>query len=64
MKALGRMVVACGAVALMAAPAWAQQGRGGRGFGGGAALLSNKSVQKELKATDDRRRSSIPSPAR
>jgi hypothetical protein len=37
----------------MAAPAWAQQGRGGRGFGGGADLLSNKSVQKELKATDE-----------
>jgi len=55
MKAFGRLVVACGAVALMVAPAVAQQGRGGRGFGagGGAALLSNKSVQKELKATDE-----------
>lgn len=53
MKTFGRMVLACGVVALMAAPALAQQGRGGRGFGGGAALLSNKGVQKELKATDE-----------
>ncbi len=53
MKTFGRMALACGVVALMAAPALAQQGRGGRGFGGGAALLSNKSVQKELKATDE-----------
>ncbi len=53
MRTFGRMVLAYGVVALMAAPALAQQGRGGRGFGGGAALLSNKSVQKELKATDE-----------
>jgi len=54
MKAFGRMALACGVVALMVVPASAQQGRGGRGFGGGgAALLSNKSVQKELKVTDE-----------
>ena len=54
MKTFGRMALACGVVALMAVPASAQQGRGGRGFGGGgAALLSNKSVQKELKVTDE-----------
>jgi len=55
MKTFGRMALACGVVALMVAPASAQQGRGGRGFGGGggAFLLSNKSVQKELKASDE-----------
>lgn len=54
MRAFSRIVLACGAVALIAAPASAQQGRGGRGFGGGGAnLLSNKSVQKELKVTDE-----------
>jgi len=54
MKAFGRMALACGVVALMVVPASAQQGRGGRGFGGGGAvLLSNKSVQKELKVTDE-----------
>jgi len=54
MKTFGRMALACGVVALLVVPASAQQGRGGRGFGGGgAALLSNKSVQKELKVTDE-----------
>jgi Spy/CpxP family protein refolding chaperone len=49
-------MLAFGALALMAAPAWAQgQGRGGFGMGGGggAMLLSNKSVQKELKVSDE-----------
>jgi Spy/CpxP family protein refolding chaperone len=54
MRTFGKMMLAFGAVALMAAPAWAQgQGRGGFGMGGGAMLLSNKSVQKELKVTDE-----------
>jgi Spy/CpxP family protein refolding chaperone len=40
-------------VALLAAPAMAQgQGRG-FGMGGGAMLLANKSVQQEIKATDE-----------
>ncbi len=54
MKTFGRMALACGMVALITVPASAQQGRGGWGFGGGgAALLSNKGVQKELKANDE-----------
>ena len=53
MRTFGKMVLAFGAVALMAAPAWAQ-GRGGMGMGGGGAmLLTNKSVQKELKVSDE-----------
>jgi len=56
MKTCGTMVLAFVVAALMAVPAWAQQGRGGGRFGGGgggAALLSNKGVQKELKVTDE-----------
>jgi Spy/CpxP family protein refolding chaperone len=55
MKTFGKMALAFGVVALMTVPASAQQGRGGRGFGfgGGAALLSNKSVHTELKVTDE-----------
>jgi Spy/CpxP family protein refolding chaperone len=53
MRAFGKMVLALGVVALMAAPARAQQGRGFGMFGGGAALLTNKGVQKELKVTDE-----------
>ncbi len=51
MRTLSKTVVALGLVALMAGPALAQQGRGGgRGFGGGIGmLLSNASVQQELK---------------
>jgi Spy/CpxP family protein refolding chaperone len=51
MRTFGKLTLAFGMVALMAAPAWAQ----GRGFGmgGGTMLLSNKGVQKEIKATDD-----------
>ncbi len=53
MRTFGKMILAFGAVALMAAPAWAQgQGRGGFGMGGGM-LLTNKGVQKELKVTDE-----------
>jgi Spy/CpxP family protein refolding chaperone len=54
MRTSGKLMLAFGALALMAAPAWAQQGRGGFGMmGGGAGLLTNKSVQKELKVTDE-----------
>jgi Spy/CpxP family protein refolding chaperone len=54
MKTFGKMILAFGAVALMAAPSWAQgQGRGFGMGGGGGALLSNKSVQQELKVTDE-----------
>jgi hypothetical protein len=53
MRTFGKLVLACGLVALMTAPAHAQ-GRGGFGMGGGgAALLSNKGVQKEIKATEE-----------
>jgi hypothetical protein len=53
MRTFGKLVVACGLVALMTAPAHAQ-GRGGFGmFGGGSALLSNKGVQKEIKASEE-----------
>jgi Spy/CpxP family protein refolding chaperone len=51
MRTMCKTIVALGVVAFLAAPAMAQQGRGGgRGFGGGAAfLLGNASVQQELK---------------
>src|SRR5271165_7485494 len=56
MRTLSKTIVALGLVALMAGPALAQQGRGGGGrggFGGGGGgigmLLSNASVQQELK---------------
>ena len=54
MRTLSKTIVALGLVAVMAGPALAQQGRGGgggRGFGGGniGMLLSNASVQQELK---------------
>jgi len=55
MRTLSKTIVALGLVALMTGPALAQQGRGGgggRGFGGGGnigMLLSNASVQQELK---------------
>jgi hypothetical protein len=54
MKSFGKILLAFGAVALMAAPSWAQgQGRGFGMGGGGAMLLSNKGVQQELKVTDE-----------
>jgi Spy/CpxP family protein refolding chaperone len=56
MKTFGKMVLACGMVALIAAPAMAQGGRGfggGMGGGSGAMLLSNKSVQGEIKASSE-----------
>jgi len=56
MRTFGKVVLAFGLVALSAAPALAQQGRGGFGMfgggGGGPMLLGNAGVQQELKATD------------
>jgi hypothetical protein len=53
MRTLSKTIVALGLVALMSGPVMAQQGRGGGrgGFGGGGIgmLLSNTSVQQELK---------------
>ena len=56
MRLFGKLALAFGIVALIAAPALAQQGRGGGGmFGGGGMLLTNKSVQTEIKATEDQK---------
>jgi len=57
MRVSGKMVLAMGVVALLTAPAMAQQGKGqGRGgfggMGGGAAFLMAPNVQKDLKLTD------------
>jgi len=52
MRTLSKSIVALGLVVILAGPAMAQQGRGGgRGFGGGGLgmLMSNASVQQELK---------------
>jgi Spy/CpxP family protein refolding chaperone len=47
---MSKTMFALGVVAFLAAPAMAQQGRGGgRGMGGAAFLLGNASVQQELK---------------
>jgi Spy/CpxP family protein refolding chaperone len=54
MKTFGKLALACCVAALMTAPARAQgQGRGFGMMGGGAALLANKGVQTEIKATED-----------
>lgn len=51
MRSLKMSLTALGIAALLASPAWAQ--RGGGMFGGGPAfLISNKSVQEELKLDD------------
>ncbi len=53
-RSLGKLVVAFGALALLATPAWAQGGRGfGMGMGGGAAILRAPNVQKDLKLSDE-----------
>ena len=55
MRTLSKSVMTLGLAALLAAPVMAQQGRGGFGFGGQggmAMLLSNASVQEELKLDD------------
>jgi len=57
MKLLSKSVMTLGIAALMATPAMAQ-GRGGFGFGGRAGLsmlLSNESVQEELKLDDSQK---------
>jgi hypothetical protein len=59
MRATFKVFLALGLAALLASPALAQGqrkggfGRGGGMFGGPGGLVSNKSVQKELKLTDD-----------
>jgi gas vesicle protein len=53
MKTVGTLALACGLAALISAPAQAQQGRGGRGFGGAGPLLTNKGVQKEINASEE-----------
>lgn len=54
MRRFGRLFLTVGAVALMAAPAWAQQRGGfGGGFGGGGFILMAPNVQKDLKLTDE-----------
>jgi len=64
MRTFGKMVLTFGMFAMMITAAHAQAQRpgggrgfgggfGGGGFGGGSALLTNKGVQQELKASDD-----------
>jgi hypothetical protein len=52
MRTLKSTLTALGLAALLVSPAWAQQRGGFRGFGGPGALLSNKSVQQEIKLDD------------
>jgi hypothetical protein len=52
MRPIGKFVLTLGALALLAAPAWAQQGRGGFMMGGGAGFLMAPNVQKDLKLSD------------
>jgi hypothetical protein len=58
MRTFSKIVLACGLVGLLVAPAQAQRPGGGRGLGmgggpgGGLMLLTNKSVQQELKVDD------------
>jgi len=59
MRNVVRLALALAVVALIASPALAQRPGGGGGFGGGfgggdaLSLLSQKSVQEELKLTED-----------
>jgi Spy/CpxP family protein refolding chaperone len=48
-----RMCLALALSALLAIPAFAQPPGGGRGMRGGGSLLTNKSVQEELKITEE-----------
>ena len=54
MKRVVLLAAAVAVVALTAAPALAQRQRGG--FGGGAMLLGQKSVQEELKLSEDQKK--------
>jgi len=53
MRPFCKMVVTFGALALLASPAWAQQGRGFGFGGGGAFFLMAPNVQKDLKLSDE-----------
>jgi Spy/CpxP family protein refolding chaperone len=53
MRTIGKLALAVGVLALTATSAHAQGGGGGFGMFGGTRLLTNKSVQKELKVTDE-----------
>jgi len=55
MRKIGTLVAALAVGVVLAAPARAQQGRGFGMFGGGMgyALVGNKSVQQELKLSDE-----------
>jgi predicted transglutaminase-like cysteine proteinase len=52
MRILRSTIAALGIAALLASPAWAQRGRG---MFGPAGLLTNKSVQEELKLDDQQK---------
>jgi Spy/CpxP family protein refolding chaperone len=54
MRTLSIRLLAVAVVALVASPAFAQQGGGGFQLGG-VRLLQNKSVQEELKMTDEQK---------
>jgi len=53
MRPFGKLVLTVGALGLLASPAWAQQGRGGFGMGGGAGFLMVPAVQKDLKLSEE-----------
>jgi Spy/CpxP family protein refolding chaperone len=53
MRKFYQMMLALGVVALVAGPAGAQGFRGGPGGGGPGMLLNNKSVQQEIKMTEE-----------
>ena len=53
MRMILKLAAAFGLAACLSTSTANAQGPGGRGMGGGLGLLSNKSVQKELKLTDD-----------
>jgi Spy/CpxP family protein refolding chaperone len=53
MRRLGKGLLVLGLVVVLASPVLAQGRRGGRGFGNPGGLLTNKSVQTELKLTDE-----------
>ncbi|HMC64847.1 MAG TPA: hypothetical protein VKI65_07895, partial [Gemmataceae bacterium] len=53
MRSLGKLALTIVVVALAAGPALAQRGQFGGGFGGPGMLLQNKSVQQELKLSEE-----------